>query len=161
MKTSQISLLVFGFILIALMATNPSIEDHRIAVFDEMKEKIPSSSSSVSTNEWQKAGEAIGFAIGKGILENAVSRENYILFSGTKITLNGNQKFVGIGILGNVWVNNEILKSGNKLYTNLNTGCFKLHNPPSTLSSAQNPLISKTNFTFFFFFNERPTKAEI
>ena len=61
------------------------------------------------------------FAIGKGILENAVSRENYILFSLTKITLNGNQKFVGIGILGNVWVNNEILKSGNKLYTNLNS----------------------------------------
>jgi hypothetical protein len=121
MKPSQIALLVIGFILISLMATNPSIEDHRIAVFDEMKEKMSSSSSSVSTNEWQKAGEAIGFAIGKGILENAVSRENYVLFSLTKITINGNQKNIGIGILGNVLVNNEILNSGNELSTNLNS----------------------------------------
>jgi hypothetical protein len=68
MKSSQVTLIVVGFILLALMATNPSIEDHRQAVIEKMKEKIEESSNSESKNEWQKAGEAIGMAIGQGFV---------------------------------------------------------------------------------------------
>jgi tetratricopeptide (TPR) repeat protein len=104
MKSSQITLIVIGFILLALMATNPSIEDHRQAVIEKMKEKIEESSNSESKNEWQKAGEAIGMAIGQGFLEKAVSRNNYLLFSLTKVTFGDNVKQIGVGAFGNVFI---------------------------------------------------------
>jgi hypothetical protein len=107
MKSSQITLIIIGFILLALMATNPSIEDHRQAVTEKMKEKMTESSNSESKNEWQKAGEAIGMAIGGGIVEKSVSRDNYLLFSLTKITFGDKSKNIGLGIIGNVWIFND------------------------------------------------------
>jgi tetratricopeptide (TPR) repeat protein len=104
MKSSQVTLIVVGFILLALMATNPSIEDHRQAVIEKMKEKMEESSDSESKNEWQKAGEAIGMAIGKGFVEKAVSRDNYILFSLTKVSFGDNVKQIGVGAFGNVFI---------------------------------------------------------
>jgi hypothetical protein len=106
MKSSQITLIVISFILLALMATNPSIEDHRQAVVEKMKEKMTESSNSDTKNEWQKAGEAIGMAIGGGIVEKAVSRDNYLLFSLTKISFGDKAKNIGFGLLGNVFVTN-------------------------------------------------------
>lgn len=104
MKQSQITLIVIGFILLALMATNPSIEDHRQAVVEKVKENIAKSSNSDSKNQWQKAGEVIGMAIGQGILEKAVSRENYLLFSLTKVSFGDKSNNIGVGILGKVSV---------------------------------------------------------
>jgi hypothetical protein len=107
MKSSQITLIVIGFILLALMATNPSIEDHRQAVMEKMKEKMAESSNSESKNDWQKAGEAIGMSLGQGIVEKAVSRGNFLLFSLTKISFRENVKQIGIGAFGKVWLNDN------------------------------------------------------
>ena len=42
MKQSQISLIVIGFILVALMATNPSFEEHKEAIKKEIFKAIES-----------------------------------------------------------------------------------------------------------------------
>ena len=106
MKSSQVTLMVIGFILLALMATNPTIQDHRQAVMDKFKEKMANAPKSDSKNEWQKAGEAIGMALGQGIVEKAVGRDNYILFSLTKISFGENTKNIGFGVLGKVFLSN-------------------------------------------------------
>jgi len=64
MKKSQITLIIIGFILLALMATNPSIEDHRQAVMNEIKKKM--SEDSDPNNKWEQVGQAIGMAFGQG-----------------------------------------------------------------------------------------------
>ena len=45
------------------------------------------------------------------IIDNAVTSSNYILFSTTEVTWEGNTKTVGIGILGNVFLSPEIDKA--------------------------------------------------
>ena len=149
MKSSQITLIVIGFILLALMATNPSIEDHRQAVTAKMKEKMTESSNSESKNEWQKAGEAIGMAIGGGIVEKSVSRDNYLLFSLTKFSFpiderGKNFSHIGLGICGKVWmiwydnfqnereqrqINKRIEREFDSLNNDLHSGHFSWMNP--------------------------------
>jgi hypothetical protein len=100
MKSSQITLIVIGFILFALMATNPTLEDHRQAVIEKMKDKMAESSNSDSKNELQKAGEAIGMTIGQGLIDKAVIRDNYLFFSLTQI----NENYIGIGVASKVFI---------------------------------------------------------
>jgi hypothetical protein len=120
MKLSQITLIVICFIILALMATNPSIEDHRQAVMEKMKEKMAESSNSDSKNEWQKAGEAIGMAIGQGIVEKAVGRDNYLLFSLTKSSFGDNVKYIGLGVLGKVYFIDNLNETYNESAKSVN-----------------------------------------
>jgi hypothetical protein len=106
MKSTQIKLMIVGFLLLALMATNPSIQDHRQAVIDYFYEKTSNSPNSGTKNKWQVAGEAIGMALGQGIIEKAVSRDNYILFSITTISFGDNKRKVGFGVFGKVFISN-------------------------------------------------------
>jgi len=106
MKKSQITLIISGFILLALMATNPSIEDHRQAVMNEIKKQM--SEDSDPNNNWEQVGQAIGMAFGQGIVENVVTRDNYFIFSITKISFNNIKKSIGYGALGNVYINSSI-----------------------------------------------------
>jgi hypothetical protein len=104
MKKQQVVLVIIGFILLALMATNPSIEDHRQAVLEKMKERL--SQASDGANQWEKVGQAIGVALGQGIVEKAVSRKNYLFFSATTISFKDNSKNIGFGVLGKVFLSN-------------------------------------------------------
>jgi hypothetical protein len=82
MKQSQITLIVFGFILVALMATNPSSEEHKDAIKKEIFKAIESDNNS---NSAQQLGEKIGETIGGALIDNLVKRQNFILFSLTTI----------------------------------------------------------------------------
>jgi hypothetical protein len=114
MNQSQITLIVIGFILVALMATNPSLEDHKQAVADKMQTDRLTESSG-GDNQWEKVGQAIGMALGQGIVEKAVRRENYILFSITRISFMGRLETIGFGVFGKVWITNKLDK---KEYSN-------------------------------------------
>jgi len=120
MKKSQITLIIIGFILLALMATNPTIEDHRQAVMNEIKEEL--SQDSDPNNKWEQVGQAIGMAFGQGIIEKAVTRDNYLIFSITKLSFGNKSKYAGIGILGKVFIKNneEINSSFNNTSSGMN-----------------------------------------
>jgi hypothetical protein len=49
-------------------------------------------------------------ALGNAIVEKSVSRDNYLFFSLTKMSFANNEKNIGIGIFGNVFINdyNEV-----------------------------------------------------
>ena len=102
MNKFQITFIIIGFFLLALMATNPSIEDHRQAVMNELEKKM--SQESNPDNKWEQVGQSIGMALGQGIIDKAVSRENFLVFSIPKISFNSKTKSIGYGFLGKFWI---------------------------------------------------------
>ena len=87
MKQNQITLIIIGFILVALMATNPSTEEHKEAV----KEKI---SAAIENKYYNDA-----------LIDKMIKRENYLLFSITKYK---NEKVVGYGFFGKIYLSDDI-----------------------------------------------------
>jgi hypothetical protein len=108
MKQSQISLIVIGFILVALMATNPSTEEHKEAIKEKVSAAFENNNS--DGNAFQKLGEQLGQTIGMALIDKMIKRDNYLLFSLTKskfLNYDEKEKVVGLGILGKVYLANE------------------------------------------------------
>lgn len=65
-----------------------------------------------SDNGAKQFGSALGLMLGGVMLdrmiENMVSTDNYVLFSTTKITWEGETKLIGVGLFGNVFISSEI-----------------------------------------------------
>jgi hypothetical protein len=104
MKQNQITLIIIGFILVALMATNPSTDEHKEAVKEKVSAAIENNNS--NGNAFQKLGQTIGIAL----IDKMIKRENYLIFSITKVKLLDiykNEKVVGYGILGKVYLTND------------------------------------------------------
>ena len=79
MKKNQILLILIGFILVALMATNPSTEEHKEAVMEKVSAAIEINNSNV--NSFLKINEQLGQTIGKALIDKEIKRENYFIFS--------------------------------------------------------------------------------
>ena len=108
MKQNHIILIVIGFLLVALMATNPSSEEHKEAVKEKVSAAFENNNS--DGNAFQKLGEQLGQTIGMAIIDKMIKRENYLLFSLTKSKFLDNdekEKVVGLGILGKVYLRDE------------------------------------------------------
>jgi hypothetical protein len=104
MKNNQIVLIIIGFILLALMATNPSIEDHREGVKEMYKKKLGEMNKDKKDDLATQIGTGIGMLIGDGFIDKIVSRDNYLLFSLTKVSVGDKTNNIGIGILGQVFI---------------------------------------------------------
>jgi hypothetical protein len=104
MKPSHVALFILGFILLTLIATNPSSEDHKRAVKDKYKEIIKKNSEEKSENIWKIAGEEIVINFGEMVIDKAVIRKNYIIFSISSISFEGISENIGFGILGMIFV---------------------------------------------------------
>jgi hypothetical protein len=107
MNKTQITLIIIGFILLALMATNPSIEDHKNAIKKEILTSIED--NNLIENGFQKIGNQIGASIGVGLIDNMIDRDNYVLFSLSTIKIvkqNGgvSKKTIAIGIIGQMFI---------------------------------------------------------
>ena len=95
--------IVVGFIILALMATNPSTEDHRQKVIDAAKENMEVAiqktfgDAAYNKNGLEKVKPYI-----KNTIESIITRKNYLIFSLTELNVFGQEKNIGIGIIGNV-----------------------------------------------------------
>jgi len=128
MKQNQITLIIIGFILVALMATNPSTDEHKEAVKEKVSAAIENNNS--DGNAFQKLGQTIGIAL----IDKMIKRENYLIFSITKVKLLDiykNEKVVGYGILGKVYLTNDFSENITENITE------KIEEP-------SNPIIGKT-----------------
>ena len=83
MKQNHIILIVIGFLLVALMATNPSSEEHKEAVKEKVSAAFENNNS--DGNAFQKLGEQLGQTIGKALIDKEIKRENYFIFSIIKV----------------------------------------------------------------------------
>jgi hypothetical protein len=102
-----------AFILIILIAvfTNPDEDKHREGVKSKLNTYMQKSVVKTD-NEWEQAGQTLGLALGGMIIEelinSSISTDNYILFSMTKITWDGESKIIGAGAFGNVFLTKKI-----------------------------------------------------
>lgn len=110
MKTKYILAIIGAIALIAIF-TNPSNDDHKEAVKNELNSILQKNIKQEST-ETDGALQTISLMLGGVILDsfvdNIVRSENYILFSITKMSLGSDVKVVGIGAFGNVFISDKI-----------------------------------------------------
>ncbi len=121
MKKNYITLAVLILIILVAVLTNPDQNRHKEVVKDKLITFLQKSIKKDQTkpnDEYEEAGQAIRIMLGgmivEKILDNFLSTDNYVVFSITKITWQGEKKIIGIGALGNVFLTKELDEALNK-----------------------------------------------
>lgn len=112
MKTLKIVLIAFATIILISVLTNPSIEEHKQAVKSVINQVVQNSISE-NGSDMEKLGILFGSSLAEKLIENSVTRDNYILFSITKITWQGKSKSIGYGVFGNIFLSEKVNKEFN------------------------------------------------
>jgi len=105
-------------IMAILYASNPDLLTHQNAVKVKISNLIKKQiSSEKSTNSNEQAGKFVLGLFGEGIADEAVKefikRKDYFFFSLTTFEFNGNETTIGVGLLGNVFITDELEKELN------------------------------------------------
>jgi hypothetical protein len=108
--------ILISFLSIAvLIYTNPSEENHLQTVKLKLKmsmNKKMSSDINSSNNSFNSIGKGLGMILGDALIdrltENFVFRQNFGIFSLTKVNFKGEDKIIGFGILGNIFITDRI-----------------------------------------------------
>ena len=117
MKTNQTTLFVIVTILLIAIFTNPSQEEHKEKVIETYNTYYQNSieeSHVNSENVFASLGSLLSKTLISTMIENAITRENYVVFSLTKITYEGNEKSIGYGVFGTVILSEKIEEAFNK-----------------------------------------------
>jgi hypothetical protein len=102
-------LLVFIFIAICAVITNPTPERQKEILKTKIYSLIQNSAKEKESDDQTKSvGRTLGFMLGKPIIdyavENSIGSDNYVLFSTILFSWDGDTKIIGIGAFGNVFV---------------------------------------------------------
>lgn len=115
MKTKHYVIIGFCLFVLITALTNPGTEKHKEEVKLKMNaflEKEMNKENADQNDKWSKAGAVMGNTLAKSMInmmvDNIVSSSNYILFSTTNATIDGETKTMGFGLLGNVFLSNKI-----------------------------------------------------
>jgi len=107
-KLTKNKFIIIGIVAVVLLLTNPGIEQHKAAVKTFVTKILSSAKGSDQQNEEENPFAAIGTAFSSMLINNlvdsSVSSQSLLLFSLTKMTIEGESKVVGVGILGNVFI---------------------------------------------------------
>lgn len=117
MKTKQIIVIVLVAFLIIAIFTNPNKDTHKEEVkskFTESYQKSLEANSTSGNSGLEALGNLLGTSLINTFIENNVSCDNYLLFSITKITYEGESKSIGLGFLANVFLSSKVDESLNK-----------------------------------------------
>jgi hypothetical protein len=117
MKTKKTALIIGSVIVLVAILTNPNQTAHKekvkstiTAFYQEQLKK----DKTTSNNSFEAFGSLLGISFINSIVENAVSSDNYFLFSITKINYEGQEKSIGYGVLGNVFLSSKVEEAFNK-----------------------------------------------
>ena len=94
--------------------TNPGLEGHRQEVRSEVMQFISKESSSVHSSNGALAQleEELGFALGNILIQkianDAVQTDNYLLFSLTTLQIDNEERNIGIGLFGQVYLFDDL-----------------------------------------------------
>jgi hypothetical protein len=112
--------LAIGFVVMIAVITNPNEDKHKSAVKSKLvaskiSENIADKSSNTGNSDddaVERLGTVLGLAFGSSVVEeivnSLVSTDNYLVFSITKVVLNGKSKTIGFGIFGNVFISDKL-----------------------------------------------------
>ena len=128
MKKNLVSTLVLILVVLVAIFTNPGSERHKEIIKSKLTiflQKAMKDELKGTSEDEQQAGQAIGMLLGGAIIdqiiENTLSTNNYLLFSTTKISWEGETKIIGIGAFGNVFLTRKLDEA-------LNQGLLKNNN---------------------------------
>ncbi|MVM36094.1 DUF4359 domain-containing protein [Spirosoma sp. HMF4905] len=102
MKRSQLSLFVSAFVILVLILTNPDIDEHRATIKALYLEKAGNEIFEEVKASGEK--EMLGASLMDKTISSLIFRDNYVVFSLTKVSLNNYNDVIGLGILGNVFL---------------------------------------------------------
>lgn len=122
MTKKQFYILLSILLVAILIFSNPSEENHIESVKNKVKmafkKKMASEMIENESNSMQSLGKGLGLLFGDAVIDKMadgfISRDNYFLFSITKADYKGENKIIGLGLLGNVFISDEISKIFNK-----------------------------------------------
>jgi len=116
---------LFGTVCIAivLIMTNPDRSKHFLAVKEILTKEFNKAMTEElrhSKNNYQATSAGIGLFLGSTLIDKVIDGyidcENFYLFSLTKINIDGNNKTIGLGILGKVYISDKLKESTSKLF---------------------------------------------
>lgn len=121
MKKNHIGLAIIGLIILVAVFTNPDQNRHKEVIKNKLityMQKSIKKDQAEPRDEFEEAAQAIGITLGgmiaEKVLDNLVSTDNYVVFSTTKITWEGETRIIGIGAFGNVFITKKLDDSLNK-----------------------------------------------
>lgn len=108
MKTNSIILvIILGFLMLGMMVTNPSLDDHRKEVAELLKKTISNAGNYTSGDIKFQKKEVMDLLIGTRIINTSVNRTNFILFSLTTLQVGATNNTIGFGVFGSVILFNQ------------------------------------------------------
>lgn len=118
MTKKQFNQLFITVVILGLVFTNPTEENHINSVKSKLKtafkKKMSSQLLENNDDSFAMLGSGLGLILGDTFIDNLtdgfISRENYILCSLTKVTYQEQEKIIGFGILGNVFLSDKLEK---------------------------------------------------
>lgn len=116
MAKKQFYILLCILLILVLIFSNPSEESHieivkskiKIAYNKKMSSEIIESENSPLKSIGNGLGLLLGDAFIDKLTDGLVTRDNYVLFSLTKVELEGEDRIIGFGFLGNVFLSDKI-----------------------------------------------------
>ena len=115
MKKNLISTLVLILIVLVAIFTNPGSERHKETIKSKLNvylQKVMKDELKEASEEERQASQAIGMLLGGAIIDQIIdktlSTNNYLLFSTTKISWEGETRIIGIGAFGNVFLTEKL-----------------------------------------------------
>ncbi len=96
-----------GFLMLGMMVTNPSLDDHRKEVSELLKKTIANGQSGNSGDFKLQKRQVINLLIGTRLINTNIDRTNLILFSLTKMQIGSVSNTIGFGIFGSVILFNQ------------------------------------------------------
>ncbi|CAG5067967.1 hypothetical protein DYBT9623_00695 [Dyadobacter sp. CECT 9623] len=106
LNTRSTVILVAGVVLLVALLTNPSLDQHKSAVKIVAGKVVGEATQELEKEEnpFAALGAAMGSVMINSLVESIVSSQNYLVFSLTRITFEGESRTVGIGAFGNVFL---------------------------------------------------------
>lgn len=121
MKKSYLIFAAIGLIVLVAILTNPNEDKHKEVMKSKANsymQKYIKGSLTETDSEQEQAGQGLGMMLGgvlvDRIIDNIVSVNNYILFSTTEISWDGQTKVIGVGAFGNVYVTSKLDEAMNE-----------------------------------------------
>lgn len=121
MKKNYLVFAIIGVIAIVAILTNPNQDRHKEVIKNKLnsymqksiKQNLPE-----TDNDWEQVGQVFGMMLGGAladrIIDNLVSTDNYVLFSTTKISWEGETRIIGVGVFGNVFITKRLDEAMNE-----------------------------------------------
>ena len=99
---------VLALSVIVLILSNPSERKHKEKFTSVLLEKI---NEDTPIDQLNPATQVLAMAFINPMIDQAVHRNNYILFSTCEVTWMGKTETAGFGVLGMVFMNHKALKT--------------------------------------------------